>query len=256
MRQIKFLTAILLSIGCISSSAIAFPNPRNQQMAGNMTNSTLIAQANLSPLEQGVIDEINRVRTNPTDYVAVLEEWRAKFEGDRVKIGNNFYLQTQEGVRAVDEAIQVLRSTRPLPPLSTSQGMSLAAKDHVNDQGPKGNIGHNGSDGSDPGTRIKRYGSFGSSYYYGENISYGLDKAQAVVMQLIIDDGVPSRGHRENILKPEFQSAGVGCGAHAQYQTMCVIDFAQGYIERGSTSQSSPNYNRRNRRHRHPLPTR
>jgi uncharacterized protein YkwD len=115
--------------------------------------------------------------------------------------------------------------------------MSAAAADHVRDQGPRGGLGHAGTDRSAPATRVRRYGRwFG---VVSENIQYGrAASARDVVADLLIDDGVPDRGHRRNIFDSAIRVAGAACGPHAMYAQMCVIVHAGDFAE--ATSSRAP----------------
>jgi uncharacterized protein YkwD len=184
----------------------------------------------LSTLENEVLDEINLARTNPKTYARLLADYRATFRGNIVKRPGKVDLRTNEGTRAVDEAIAALNRQAPLPALRPSKGMSLAASEHAHDTGPKGKTGHTGSDGSKSSQRISRHGQWQRTA--GENISYGGATGRAVLTQLIVDDGVPSRGHRKNIFNKNFGVIGIGCGPHKRYGMMCVQTFAGDYKEK------------------------
>lgn len=166
--------------------------------------------------------QINLARTDPRAYAHRLRAHRAHYEGRVFRDPRAISIETQEGVAAVDEAIAFLERQTPLPPLADNAILRLAAADHVEDQGPFGAVGHEGSDGSSFVDRIVRHGGPASG---GENISYGGDSGEAVVIQLIVDDGVPNRGHRTNIFRPGYVSQGAACGRHRAYRYMCVIDF-------------------------------
>lgn len=113
-----------------------------------------------------------------------------------------------------------------------ARGLSRGAGDHVNDVGAIGATGHYGSDGSTPLDRISRYGTVPANNIAGENISYSsLNNARWHVMQLVIDDGVPNRGHRQVLLQPAYRLTGVTCGTHVVFESMCNITYASDYAE-------------------------
>ena len=179
-----------------------------------------------------VIREINFARQKPALYAAYLEELRSHCNGKFLWRGH-VRIHTKEGTRAVDEAIQFLHSTPPLQPLIVSSGMCKGAAVHCSDQA-RGRFGHRGVDRSDPAQRMNRYGMWSTAW--AENISYGKANARDIVIQLIVDDGLPGRKHRKNIFNPAFNYAGAAIGPHAIFGTMCNIDFAATYLERDSAT--------------------
>ena len=184
----------------------------------------------LSDIERDIVLELNKVRSDPGRYAELyLSPMRGMFQGLQYVRPGQITIITQEGIAAVDDAIAALRRARPAPPLTPSRGMSDAARDHAHEQGRNGRTGHDSSDGSTFVDRLDRYGSWERTV--GENIAYGTSTARDIVVGLIVDDGVPSRGHRDNILNGEFGTVGIAVGPHTTYRTVAVMDLAGGYRE-------------------------
>lgn len=193
--------------------------------------SSLRAQAP-SALERGILEQTNRARTDPAGFARDLEQLLPHFDGMVLRRpGQRVGLRTNEGSAAVREAIAFLRAQAPMEPLRWEDGLWRAAGDHVRDQGPRGSTGHVGNDRSTMGQRMSRYGTWQSTA--AENIDYGSDDALDVLISLIVDDGVPSRGHRRNIFNTHLRVMGAACGPHAGYRVMCVMNYAGGYLAAG-----------------------
>jgi hypothetical protein len=157
-----------------------------------------------SVIDSKVIEEINFARTRPGDYAQML--------------------RMEPGTPATAEAIGVLQRRAPVEPLTWNAKLAAAAAKHAVAQGSIGGVSHTGSDGTGPGERIRREGVWYS--IAAEDISLQQSNAHDVVRQLIIDEGVPSRGHRTDLLDPLLRQGGVGCAPHRVYRIICVIDLA------------------------------
>ena len=171
-----------------------------------------------------ILRELNEMRANPAGYAAKLESRRKYYSGRMLRMPKQVPIQTAEGVAALNEAVRALRSEKPLPSFSASRALNGAAADHVQDIGPKGLVAHQGTNGSTPSDRVRRHASGFSEV--AEVISFGPDDAASVLIDLLVDDGVRNRGHRKILLDRTLRLAGIACGKHAVYRTMCVIDFA------------------------------
>jgi uncharacterized protein YkwD len=157
-------------------------------------------------LDEAVLAEMNFARAKPAEYARELRREMSR----------------SDDPAAVEEAIDFLERQAALPPLAGDRRVDAAAREHTVSQGPRGDVGHGPAGGL--GRRLREQGVWAG--LAAENISYGYDDPRDVVRQLIVDSGVPSRGHRHNIFGSNYRLAGVSCGPHRAYGHMCVIDFA------------------------------
>ena len=170
-----------------------------------------------------MLSALNQARTTPGTAATWLEELAGYYTGTRVKRPWwPITMQTTEGVPAVREAVAAVRAQSPVAALSLNDALVRAARDHVNDQGRTGAVGHTGSDGSTTMTRVARYATWQISI--AENIDYQpMVRGRDVIESLLVDDGVPDRGHRRNIYQSSARLVGIACGPHPKYGAMCVI---------------------------------
>ena len=180
--------------------------------------------------ERAVVQELAKIRKYPREFAKYLRSLGTHFEGTLWRLREHVPIRTEEGRAAVEEAAAFLEQVEPNPaPIAFSEGLHMAARSHVLDQGPTGDTGHVGGNGSTMRQRIERFGKWGG--LIGEVINYGDETPRMTVIQLVIDDGVPDRGHRHNIFNRQFQVAGAAIGNHKEYGAMTVVDLAGAFTD-------------------------
>jgi len=133
-----------------------------------------------------------------------------------------------------------LQQVKNRPMLYPEQNLCYTAAIHAQDMGSHGMTGHDSSDGTECFDRIGSYYKCGTA---AENCSYGYSGALDIVMQLLIDDGVSSLGHRKSILNAEYNAMGTSIRPHKGYGYNCVQDFGAKLITPmpGSSSNNGGN---------------
>ena len=196
---------------------------------GQSQTNKISVNDGLSPDERDLLNEINQARANPQRYASYLERLKPLFHGNEYQPSGEDSFKTQEGWSAVEDAIKFLRAAKPQAPLNASHGLCLAALSHVKDQSGSGATGHKGNDSSFIEQRVKPFGSWQGGI--GENLTYGNESARERLLNWLIDDGFPGRGHRVRLMSSDYKVAGVCCGPHPEFKSMCVITLAGGFVD-------------------------
>lgn len=131
-------------------------------------------------MDMEIFTLLNKVRADPPSFVPYLQKLLDQFDGEILKREGKTNLRTNEGVKAVKEAIDFLQhAERIFEPLEWSEELAKAGKEHVEDTGPKGLLTHEGSRGTTVKERIQKYGKIINCY--GENLAFHCDSAVEVL---------------------------------------------------------------------------
>jgi uncharacterized protein YkwD len=168
------------------------------------------SQKEYPELEQQALDCINQVRAHPAEFA---EKYIKKNENKDAK-----------------ECYNELTSTKPLKVLEMSDPLYKSALLHAKDCYKHNLTGHVGHKGSTVKERIEKYGSWNN--FIGENCHYGKDNAIEIIVDLLIDSGIPNRGHRKNLLSKDYRFVGICVYSHPGYKIQTVMDFAADIVPR------------------------
>ena len=120
-----------------------------------------------------MIEEINYVREHPQEYIQYIQSYL------------DFWDSESSEISAAKELTKELKKMKPVQAVEFS------------DELYKGAIQH--------GDWMKRRSKFQhSDLPYAENLVSGDEQIRFAVLSLLIDDGIPSRGHRKNLLNPSY----------------------------------------------------
>ena len=108
-----------------------------------------------------------------------------------------------------------------------SDALAQAWYDHISLQGPSGQVGHKGTDGSSFPDRVNRYSS--SYKMIAETLVYfdkwGSNTALEVMKGIAVDDGVSGSPHKSLLYDPQITHVGVSCGWHYFYGVVWWIGY-------------------------------
>lgn len=154
---------------------------------------------------EDMVMELNQARRDPKAYTQIVSSYPD--------------LDPQER----KETLRYLQTVNPCNnDLVLNSGLTRISSDWVRIQGATTGTGH-----GDFFSRVRAIGTYQS---IAENIAYGYQEPRDIVVQWIIDHGVPDKGHRHNIYECNFNQVGVAKGPHRSYRTMTSVTFGRGFV--------------------------
>lgn len=119
---------------------------------------------------------------------------------------------------------EVSKLNKILPVLYPDKGLLSLSAAHSADLIKRGSIiSHKSSSGKDFGQRMNEAGLYRCG---GENIYVGTSDPLEALITLLLDHGVPDRGHRKNLLDPRFGKMGLSFPSVSENHGLLVQDFA------------------------------
>ena len=157
----------------------------------------------LSDKEKQIIYILNLARMNPTLFGKTVVVQFPEYSGEEELKQSSYYRSL----------LEFLKNKKPMPLLYPEKTLFESAKCHAESSGVSGYVGHNRRS-----TACKSVETF-----MGECCQYGYQDPLSIVMDLLIDEGVPSLGHRIILFKPHTQ-IGVSLQPHNKYRWNSVLD--------------------------------
>ena len=191
-------------------------------------------------LSQEVFDEINLARHVPNSLVSNIIGKYQYFNGNIYGPPDELPIETYEGEKALNEALDFLKEQQPLPVIASNQLLQKVALEYTEDITESGDLTNPHIDTHDttPSQRISRVMKW--TKMAGECIAVGSKNASDIVASLIIDDGNEERSNRKVLFDKDARLGGVVCIPHSIFGVLTVIDLVGGTYDNPMMTQMQP----------------
>ena len=168
--------------------------------------------------DRQLVDEVNELRRDPKKYTEKLNKYLSYFDGKILNLpGRKAGIQTHEGPKAYNEAINYLLRKNPVEPLQPSKALFRISQDYLK------KIQRKNADVTeeDVDALVDKYGT-----YYGDFIraaDYGGENVEQSIINLIVSDGDPNRVQRESLLSSSYKLIGGATGTHPLFKFCTAI---------------------------------
>jgi hypothetical protein len=168
--------------------------------------NTAAAMPYLSQDEKELIYILNLLRTDPVLFNNTVVKKYPQVSGKTHLLNDEYYYRS---------LLKTLSTMKPVSLLEPDRTLFESAQCHAQSSGRVGYAGH------------KRVNSTCEKLksYYGECCDYGNKEPLDIIMSLLIDEGVPSLGHRTLFLR-NYTKLGVSIQPHVKWGTNAVFDFS------------------------------
>lgn len=206
----------------------------------------------MKPAEREMIFEINKLRSDPKGYLVYIQPllvtakqnlkqygrgdanyavtFTTRYENNKqtTTTDTTWNYRYEEEVKALTSLVNDLIKLQPLSVLKPDIGIYKAATSFAADQNNHHwQLMHTGTDGSHPWDRITKFSP--SMVFGNENLAGGYFNASPrdIVLQLLIDAGIPTYGHRYNLLDPRWTHVACISGGWHEGMSQWIQNFGE-----------------------------
>lgn len=197
-----------------------------------MITVSITAQTGMDSI---MVNEINKVRTNPKSYIPLIEDY-IKMKGDmlvkikskKMKITSTSGKMTKTNgiknakrisgtaviirdIKAARELISILKKMKPVNELIFCQSIDSVTNSHgkyLDSVNVRGHFGPNGETLSERFSGFKLNGITENVSSVGSFV-YAKKDVKPIIISLLVDGGIKTRGHRKNLLDPKSKFIGI-----------------------------------------------
>ncbi|WP_316736411.1 CAP domain-containing protein [Pedobacter aquatilis] len=157
-------------------------------------------------------------------YYTFLEDYINNYNEKVKKYRNYNELKISRNNSYYTSLLKQVKAVKNLPMFYPNEKLSSISRSHAVDLNRNNIDTHESSNGESFASRVSKHFP---KKAISENIDFGFSNSLDIVCHLLLDCGVPSLGHRLNLLDQKYKlnTVGISIQPHPSYSWCAVIDF-------------------------------